>query len=1086
MLCITQAFAQNRTVTGTVTAKDDGLPIPGVSVKIKGTSLGVQTGANGKYTISVPGNGVLIFSYIGFATQEKPVNGASVVDVSLTTASTSLGEVVVTGALGIKKQEKEVGYATTRITGASADETAPVDPINGLTGKVAGLVIQQTSDGIDPTLKVNLRGNRSLLGYNGALFVLDGVPVAPEIIQSLSPDDIDDYNVLNGSGATALYGSEASNGAVVITTKKGTKNGKPVVTYSNTFQLQQAAIFPKLQSSYGQYGGEGNYGFSDGLDLNFINSVTGFPNHVPFENELWGPAFNGSTVQEGIIPINGSSAPSATLLAPYTFIGKNPVKAFFQIGTLEQNDLTVSDGDAKNSFYFGISTASQKGITPEDSTQRIATHLAVTRTYGIFRADLSTNFARTTISTNGGADYTGDNNLYSNLLQFPANLNINSPDFKDVNNPNSFGNPSWYFSGYSTNPWWTIEDSRTNTQRDVFSGNLNMTLSPTKWLDASYRVSDAFGVYQTKENVAEVDFSPIVTQSAIARQNGLTPTDFPNGIQGRTTDIIGYGDGTASTVNTGGTVPEYNGPLGYARLQGDALLNFHQTFFNDFKTSLLLGNTIWEEKMNYTYDNSNALLAPGFYNVAYNTSTPTIYNANAVIRQISYYGDFNINYKGFANIEATLRNDQDSRLDPAGDSFFYPSLKGTFVPTDAFSALKGSVFDYLKLYADVSRVGQVVVGPYNINNTFQSVSGFPFGSLGGLTPSASYIPPGLKPQTTTEFEFGGELGFFNDRLDVKADYYTQNNTNQTLSIGVSPTTGYGSFTLNAGDVKSYGEEMSLTAIVFQKGLNSVGWTVGSNLSINESDVVSLANGAPSLFLGGNSFAVVGKSYPQLEVTDYARDPQGQVIVSPSTGEGSEADGVVDMGRTTPKYDLGVNTTLSYKFLTLTIVAEYRGGNVIYNGIGPTMTFAGSDYFSSQAGRQIFVIPGSVNAVTGSNGAVTYVPNTTPTPSGGINYWVDSPGGPDKLQSPYVTSAAFWKIREVALDANLSKFIKNKKYIKGLSAGINARNLLTFLPKTEIWGDPEQDDAGTGNSIGTNSTSELPSSRYFGAQVKVTF
>ena len=333
------------------------------------------------------------------------------------------------------------------------------------------------------------------------------------------------------------------------------------------------------------------------------------------------------------------------------------------------------------------------------------------------------------------------------------------------------------------------------------------------------------------------------------------------------------------------------------------------------------------------------------------------------------------------------------------------------------------------------------------------------------------------------------MGFFNDRLDIKADYYSQDNTNQTLSIAAPPESGYNNVVLNAGEIKSYGEEFSLNAIVFQKGPNSVGWTVGTNFSINDSKVISLYGGQSSLFLGGNSYAVVGKAFPQLQVSDFERvgnSPTGAIIVDPSTGEGTPSAALSDEGRTTPKYDLGVNTMLSYKFITLTIVAEYRGGNVIYNGLGPEMTFAGSDAFSSQAGRQIFVIPGSVNAVTGSNGSVTYVPNTTPTPSGGISYWVNFPGAPSKEQAPYVTSAAFWKIREVALDFNLSKFITNKKYIKGLSLGINARNLLTFLPKSEMWGDPEQDDAGTGNSIGTNSSSELPSSRYFGGQLKVTF
>ncbi len=330
-LLLQQAFSQNHTVTGTVTGKDDGLPIPGVTVKLKGTDMGTQTSPDGKYSLAVPQGAILVFSFLGYETQEHPANGPTV-NVVLSIATKLLGEVVVTGALGIKKQAREVGYATTKISGAAANETEVINPINGLTGKVAGLVIQQTDDGIDPSVKVNLRGNRSRLGNNSALFILDGVPVSGSVIAALNTNDIADINVLNGSGAAALYGSEASNGAIVFTTKKGTADSKPVITYTNSLQLQQVANLPKTQSMYGQYGGEGDF---TGLGLgNYISPITGFTQYVPWENELWGPAFNGQIVPVGYYHAGGLAS-NPVLMVPYSAQKVNPVKAFFKIGVTE-------------------------------------------------------------------------------------------------------------------------------------------------------------------------------------------------------------------------------------------------------------------------------------------------------------------------------------------------------------------------------------------------------------------------------------------------------------------------------------------------------------------------------------------------------------------------------------------------------------------------------------------------------------------------------------------------------------------------------------------------------------------------------
>ncbi len=285
MLCITQVFAQSRTVTGTVTSKDDGLPIPGVTVKVKGTNVGTQTNTAGKFTLNVPASSTtLVFSFIGYETQQVAISG-SVINAVLNVASNQLGEVVVTTTLGVKHQAKELGYAATNISAKALTEAHPTNFTNGLTAKAPGLVVNTVDNGIDPQTRFTLRGTRHINGNNFALVVLNGVPVSPNEVNTINPDDIESVNILNGAGAAALYGSEASNGALVITTKRGSPTGAPQITYTNTFQLENLSYLPKVQTTFGPYGGEG-YPFQD--------PITGLiTSPVPWENQSYGPRYDG-------------------------------------------------------------------------------------------------------------------------------------------------------------------------------------------------------------------------------------------------------------------------------------------------------------------------------------------------------------------------------------------------------------------------------------------------------------------------------------------------------------------------------------------------------------------------------------------------------------------------------------------------------------------------------------------------------------------------------------------------------------------------------------------------------------------------
>ncbi len=747
MLSITQVFAQNRTVTGTVTAKEDGLPLPGVTVKVKGTTNGTQTNGAGKFTLSAPSGATLVFSFVGYNQTSIVVRG-SVVDAVLNSASSQLGEVVVTTSLGIKHSKAELGYSVAQISAKQLTETNVTNIANGLTAKVAGLAIYSLDNGVDPNVAVSLRGNRSLEGNNNALIVLDGVPIPSATLNSINPNDISDISVLKGAGAAALYGSEASNGALLITTKRGTGDGKPVIIYDNSFQLEQVSFYPKLQNQFGTGAGDPGY----------VDPITGQYLYVPFENEQYGPRFDGSIVDIGNGPLDSAGGHQQTI--KYAAFPTSPVHQFFKTGYTEQNGITFSQGDNLNSIYISAQNVHRTTVVPNDLNDKNAFSVRGHKTYGIFSIDYSVGYTKTKISTYG-TNYVpqfAENSLYGAVLQLPANLNLSL--YKDPTS--DLGNPSNYYDDYAVNPYWIVDNARVNTDRDQILSNVNFKLDPTKWLSASYRISDNWGVAQRRATSEEVDFTPYAISDPLGGTNLPSLFKGTGKAPGTLYDEYQYGDGTFN-----------NSPgAGYSRIEGDALLDFHHTFFKDFKTDLLLGNTIWQQHLKVMYDGSTNLLLKDFYNINTIGGLVNAAEGEATIRQIAYYGEANVSYKGWLTLDGTLRNEHDSRLSAAERSFWYPSGKISFVPTDALSFLKNNkVVDFWKIYGSYSRVGQIDIQPYEINNINVLTPGFPYGSLGGLNASTENYSPTLKPELTSEVEVGTDLGFFNDRLNVSTSTF---------------------------------------------------------------------------------------------------------------------------------------------------------------------------------------------------------------------------------------------------------------------------------------------------------------------------
>jgi len=1051
MLCSSQVFAQNRTVTGTVKAKEDGLPLPGASVVVKGTSFGTQTNGDGKFSISVPPRATLAISFTGYKTVEVTVPANNVVSVSLEAATNQLQEIVINTAFGVKKTAESLGYTATSIGTKELQKGGATNFTNGLTAKVAGLVVTTGDNGVDPATRFVLRGNRHINSNNFALVVLNGVPISPNDVNTINPDDIESVDVLAGAAAAALYGSEGSNGVMVITTKKGSRSGAPQINYTNTFQFERLAYFPKLQTRFGSYGGEG---------APYQDAVTGFITTVPgYENQSYGPAYDGHMEVLGI-PLQDGTVQKYAYATPSV----DPRYAYFQTAHSETNNVSYATGDAVNGFNLSLNRLDRTNPNPGDTYARNVVRVSANRTYGIFKADFTASYTNSFTSTSPST--------YSTLLNTPSWVPLQN--FKDVTQP--FADRSTFFNSYDVNPYSTVRDNRTNRRVDAFNGSFTGTLTPTKWFDVMYRLADNFANVNQQQTVAQINYSAYALSDPGGTGNRAASAGVLT-VPGQVFNTQQFGDGTFFNG--------FAGPQGYARITQDVIASFHHDFFTDIKTNLRLGNTIWQEYANQISNSTTNLLVENFYNISAASGIPTTGQVSAKIRQIAYFGDLTVGYKDWANVQATLRNEHDSRLNDANRSFWYPSVNGSVVLTKALPLLRNNkTISYLKVRGSYAQVGAVSASPYTYQpSTYGNATNFPYGNTAGFSLGTTLNNPNLKPEITKETEFGVDLGLLDGMINGSVTYYNGHTTNQTIGINTSPSIGYTATFVNVGDVQNQGMEFKLGLSPLTKAKNKVSLDLNGNLAIQNSKVVSILPGLNSVSIGSNEQAVVGLPFPELVANDLARDPQGHVIVSATTGYPSTAAALVNLGRMTPKYILGLTQSVGYKFVTLTLTEEFRTGNVFYDGTERSAVLAGSAAFTASNGRERFVFPNSV-INTGTAAAPVYVPNTNVAiQDGNLNFW--NSGSFYTVASTYTTSAAFWKLREADLNFDLTSLVRKTKAIKRASLSINGRNLLMWVPKSNRFGtDPEF--GGTGNAIGSQSTAQLPPSRFYGASLNVTF
>jgi TonB-linked SusC/RagA family outer membrane protein len=1046
--------AQTIVITGTVTSSVQGEgAIPGVTVTVKGTTVGAITDVNGKYSVTAPQNATtLIFSYIGMKKQEVEIGGRKVMDVVMEPDLLGLNEVVVT-AFGIKRQAKELGVATAQVSDKQLTQAGVSNVVNGLAGKVSGLQINTVNNGVNPDTRITLRGNRHFLASNQALIVLDGVPVSADFLNSINPNDIGNVNVLKGASAAALYGNDASNGVLVVTTKRGSGD-KPVIKVSNTTTFESVSYMPKLQTRFGSGSGEDtanalpNYTYWVGPDRNTDP-------YTSYENQSYGPEFNGEMVILGGKLVDGSYQ-----MVPYSAV-PNGKEKFFDTGVTTQNDISYSAGDDKNSFYLSAQDVNTTGTIPGDKNRRTGVRMAGARTSGIFHAEYTLGFTQRNTDISGG-EYFQQRPVYWNILNTPAQVDLTA--YKDLTN-NKFANPNGYFNAYYPNPYWQIQNSRNITRQENVLGSAIIALNPAPWIDISYRAGLTYS-----------------SQNYNTHRNGVTYNSY------MTTDPWEAGHMATGSPFVGVSTDQITNQM---ILTGDFLVQLNHKI-NDFTGKLILGNSMYSNKYQRLREFNNSIVIPELYNITNRLGEPGVEEEIRERNSIGLFADLTVGYKDYVFVHASARNDWDSRLAKENRSFFYPGVDASLILSEAIPALKDNSFlSFAKVRGGWSKTGQIsldnwyaTLPSFNPGTGNNGGVGFPYGSLGGYQLATTLSNPLLRPELTQEIEAGFELSFIRNRFHVEANFYKSNTKDQTIPATISYATGYASAYINAGELQTSGIEtqFKLTPLL---SMGDFDWNLIVNYTYQTSEVISILPGLDELLINDVSYAVVGQQFPAIKVTDVKRDPEGHIIVDATTGYPIKDPALKNVGHGTPNNILGITNNLTWKGLSLNIVAEYRSGNLIDNWVGNSLDFTGTSWHSAQNGRQNFIVPNSV-INTGTADAPVYVPNTNViTRNAGRALWTNSDY--NAVQSTYLTSAAFWKLRELSLSYSVP--VKNilGGAIKAAEIGVVGRNLIMLRPKTNIWTDPEFNSrGGNDNAIGYTTVDQTPPTRIYGFSVKLTF
>jgi TonB-linked SusC/RagA family outer membrane protein len=1045
MLSGVLAFAQSRVVTGRV-IDDRGTPVQYATITEVGKNNAVTADANGNYTITVGQNSRLVISSAGFREQTLPAQ--SVVNVTLIQGDSQLQEVVVT-AQGIRRRPKELGYSVGKVTNQELTVGKSPRLAEALSGKVSGLTVFNIDNSVDPRVKVVLRGYRSLTGSNDALIVIDGITNVPQsALAALNPNDVESVTVLKGGQAATLYGSAGVNGALIITTKKGTK-GKLKVSYSNATNFERLSFLPDFQEKYGSGSHYATSFGRPGYKSDYLERMK--DNFRTFENQQYGDAYDGSIRVAGRVTEDGSK-----FELPYSAI-KGERRRAWNTGFTTSNQVGFNGGDQDGTYYMSFGNTITEGIVPGDKSERNGVRLAATKTLNKLTVGFNVAYAQSKFDRT-----TSD--FYFDVLNVAAHIPLSQ--LKDWRN-NKFANPNGFYDDYYNNPYFNNDNNRQNYQDANLSGSLEFNYKLLPWVSINEHLGVVNNSRIRKNHTSKFIYSDY------AKNTAFVPAPFPNdydGIDRAATDITGSVFDAITNENV---------------VNNELQLQFAKDF-GRFSNKLILGQSIYQQRTKQVSVSSGSIVQDSIFNVSNRQGELGGGEFNSRNRKYGYYADLTTGWKDMIFVHLSGRYDATSLFfKPERPTnlykFGYYGADVSFILTEALPGIKSNVLNYAKLRAGYNKNANDNINPYELDLNYQSGSGFPFGntvgySVGNVLPDAN-----LKPEFVKSFEVGGEFQLFNNRINLDVAAFTQKSTGSILTVKVPNSTGFPFLRLNVGETKNWGYEADIRFQIIKK--TNFNWEMSANYGFNDNKAEKLYQGVNEFALGGFAYAqayvIQGQSFPTLKATAYLRDSAtGRIIVGSKDGYPIQTADLKNFGRTTPKHVAGLGTKVRFKDFTLAANAEYRGGNVIFHQLGRDMTFTGSGKWTEN--RTPFILPNS----SYDDGTGKFVPNTTVNvQEAEYSYYVDKYRF---ISENFVTPGWFIKLRDVNLSYNVpSRLINRTRVFTGATIGVYGRNLVTIVDKLNMYTDPEFSFT-TGNGQGINDSRNTPPVRQYGFNLNLTF
>ena len=1050
-LSLGMAMAQIR-VSGTVTSSDDGEPVVGASILVQGTKTGTVTDVDGNFQLTAPEGSELKVSYLGMKT--KNVKAAASLKIVLQSDNRTLDDVVVT-ALGVSREKKALGYAVSEVKGSDLIKSrgGVSNPVNALQGKVAGLQISSSSGSMGGSSKIIIRGASSLSGNNQPLFVVDGVPIegtdynATEtargaggydygnLVQDINPDDIENISVLKGAAASALYGSRASNGVIMITTKRGQKDQGLGVEYSSTVGFETVTKLPKLQSQYGGgYGYAGDYAYGEEGDDFKTTTVNGTAYTIPDYgmDESWGPKLDGRQVvswadlqkwEAGGKVGNPTTSPWSPATSDY--------RDFFKTGVSYTNNVAISKAYDNSAFRISYTNTAMTGYLPNSSQYKNTVSvngniMSKDKKLNVFT---SVNFFNSRTKGRQDTGY-GDNNIMVKFTQW-GQRQLNMDELKALYLKDDGTQGSWNRGDfddptiqYHNNVYWSRYMNYENDSRNRIYGNVGVNYQILPQLKAQYKVNLDF--YADKQ----------YERNAVYSQ-----------------ELSGYKESSRQQYE----------------INHEFMLMYNQAF-GDYSVTANLGANIMQRHYELIYGQTQGGLAiPLYYNLANSITTPKAYNYKLEKGINSLFGDVTLGWKSMLYLEATLRGDKSSTLPKSNNTYVYPSVTASWLFSELLKD-KAPWLSYGKLRAGYARVGNDT-DPYQVLQTYTQYTNID-SSTPGYRLANTLSNSNLKPESTKSWEFGLETSFFNNRVGFDLTYYTTTTSNEILPLSVSGSTGYIYKMINSGTIENKGVEFAFHATPVKT--RKFEWTTNITLASNKNTVKSLADGVDYYRISNAPFkveigAVVGKPYGVIMGTNYVYDKNGNKCVD-SKGLYMSTSGNEDIGHIYPDFTGGWSNSFKWGNFDASFQFDFSKGGHFFSTTQMWGYYCGMFAETAANGvREKGIISDGVYETGEKNtvgvSARDYYEN-----------YYNGPAAQNILRSDYI------KLREVTVGYTFK--LNPVWFIKSLRLSAYGRNLGVWGPDCKNF-DPEMIVTSSGNIQGIEGGA-TPMVANYGLTVNLKF